>query len=233
METQSPSTVSGVPPIVLLVEDDAETCDLYETALAFAGLWVAKAADAGAALEYAVELRPDSVLMDIAIPSVDDGLELARALRESSRVVETPIVAVTGVDPAKVQADAGLFTTVFYKPVQLDQLVRRVKWLSLKSSVLRERSERAQISGHVAKSTKLRTRSATSQQLLNVKGSNVLTEPAELSAVRACPKCRKPLHFAERRALEGTMFDYYRPCRNGCGLFCYDHSRLKMITLVA
>ena len=120
METQNPNPVSGVPPIVLLVEGDAETRDLYETALEFAGLWVAKVADADAALEYAIDLRPDAVLMDIAIPSVDDGLELARALRENSRIVETPIVAVTGLDPARVEADSGLFATVFYKPVRLD-----------------------------------------------------------------------------------------------------------------
>lgn len=234
METQSPNPVSGVPPIVLLVEDDADTRDLYETALGFAGLWVAQAADADAALEYAMELRPDSVVMDIAIPAVDDGLALARALRDQSRVVETPIIAVTGLDPAKVQTEAGLFTTVFYKPVRLDQLVRRVKWLSLKSAVLRERSNRARsrVPALVAKSNELLNRSATlAGQLIN--GSSPLMEPEALSAVRTCPKCRKPLHFTERRTLEGTIFDYYRPCRNGCGLYCFDHSRGKMITLVA
>jgi hypothetical protein len=52
------------------------------------------------------------------------------------------------------------------------------------------------------------------------------------STVRTCPKCHKTLVFSERRSLEGTTFDYYSPCRNGCGLYCYDPSRRKMVTLV-
>ncbi len=107
METEAPYPSIGVPPIVLLVEDDADTRDLYQTALGFAGLWVAQAADADDALEYAIDLRPDSVLMDIALPAPGDGFGLARALRESTRFSETPIVAVTGLEPGKLGGRRG------------------------------------------------------------------------------------------------------------------------------
>jgi len=227
----------GVPPIVLILEDDADTRALYEAALGFAGLWVAQAAVTDDALEYAIDLRPDTVVMDVALPKVDDGLELARALRESSRLAETPIVAVADVAAAKVLVDTQLFTTIFYKPVKLDQMVRRVKWLSVGSAVLRERSERApaQAPQVVARTTELRDLSPRREQrsstLLGV-SAEASESPAASATVRACPKCRKPLFFSEQRTLDGTTFDYYAPCRSGCGLFCYDHSSRRVITLV-
>ena len=237
MDSQAVTSPAGVPPIVLVVEDDTDTRELYDTALGFAGLWVAQAANMDDALEYAIDLRPDSVLMDVAIPSAGDGFALARALRENSRFGETPIVAVTGLEPGKLNAETGLFTAIFYKPVPLERVVRRVKWLSLKSAVLRERGDRAraQASLVVAKTTEWRDlsprREHRSSTPLGV-SAEASESPAATATVRACPKCRKPLFFSEQRALDGTTFDYYAPCRSGCGLFCYDHSRRRVITLV-
>ena len=237
MDARAVTSPAGVPPIVLLVEDDADTRELYDTALGFAGLWVAQAAGMDDALDYAIDLRPDSVLMDIAIPSAGDGFALARALRENSRFGETPIVAVTGLAPGKLKAQAELFTAIFYKPVPLDRLVRRVKWLSLKSAVLRERGDRvrARVPQLVAKSNELISRShRLGEQHLQHLGAcaDARDTLTAASIVRRCPKCHKPLLFSEQRVLEGITFDYYSPCRSGCGLYCYDHSRRKMITLV-
>ena len=232
MQTQVSDVSAGVPPIVLVVENDADTCELYETALGLAGLWVAKATAADDALDYALELRPDAVVMDVTIPSEDDGLALATALRANSRVDQTPIVAVTGLAPQKIEAHVGLFTAVFFKPVRLERLVRRVKWLSVKAVILHERSERARarVPGLVAQSNELLARSA---RIGNHVQSMLSAPPLEATdIVRTCPRCRNPLRFTERRMLEGTTFDYYRPCKSGCGLYCYDHSRRKMITLV-
>ena len=232
--------MADLPPIVLLVEDDPETQDLYEAAFGSAGLWVATSVDADDALEYALDLGPDSVVMDIAIPAVGDGLGLVRALRENARFAETPIVAVTGLAAARLEVDAELFTTIFYKPVRLDQMVRRVKWLSHRSAVLRDRSEaaRARVPGLLARSNALFSRSIRlGEERRGVVSDRSAAEaaaadPPEVPTVRSCPKCRKALLFSERRPLDGTTFDYYAPCRNGCGLFFYDHSRRKMISLL-
>ena len=238
MDAQLLTSSSGLPPIVLLVEDDADTRDLYETAFGFAGLWVAKAAGADDALEYALDLKPDSVVMDVAIPAVPDGLGLAKALRENPRSVETPIVAITDVDRVRLGTDAQLFTAVFYKPVRLDQMVRQVRWLSQKAALLRERSEqaRSRVPSLIAKSTELINKSAAigerRQRILSALTEDSGDPSITASTVRTCPRCHKTLMFSERRTLDGTTFDYYSPCRNGCGLFCYDHSRRKMITLV-
>jgi len=220
-----------VPPIVLVVEDDPDTRNLYQTAFDTAGLWVAHAADAADGLEYAMDLRPDSVVMDIAIPSIEDGLTLARAFRQNPKTADTPLIAVTGVQPAKLSPYAGLFTKLFFKPVRLDHMVRQVSWLSSRSAVLRERSDRARarVPALLAKSTELLLRSS---RLVERSPDDVAGFTEDASTFRTCPKCQKPLVFSERRSLDGTTFDYYSPCRVGCGLFCYDHSCRNMITLV-
>ena len=234
MDPQVDNTSSSLPPIVLLVEDDPDTRELYDSALRVAGLWVDQTADPADALDHAMDLRPDTVLMDLEIPKLSDGFELARALRENARTAETPLVAVTALDPRAVRAAAPLFTTVFYKPVRLERMVRRVRWLSTRAAVLKERGARVRPGGPAltSKAHELidRTRALERERLeISLDSQGQL---ATASTVRTCPRCRKPLLFAERRMLEGATFDYYSPCRNGCGLFSYDHSRRRMITLV-
>ena len=49
---------------------------------------------------------------------------------------------------------------------------------------------------------------------------------------RLCPACGETLRWTERRQLFGVTFDYFRPCVNGCGLFCYNHAErsLRLLT---
>ena len=56
---------AGVPPIVLLAEDDPDTLERYLRALEAAGMWVATAAGSQEAMLSAVELQPDLVVTDI------------------------------------------------------------------------------------------------------------------------------------------------------------------------
>jgi DNA-binding response OmpR family regulator len=234
MNTQVENPQSSLPPIVLLLEDDADTRELYQTALQFAGLWVAQTADPADALEYAGELRPDTVLMELAIPRLADGVDLARALRANPRTAETPLVAVTNLQPHTVRAAAPLFTTIFYEPIRLEHMVRRVRWLSARAAVLSERSARAQARGPAltSKAHELVDRARELRRQRQEISLELQAQITPVPTVRNCPRCRKPLRFTERRVLEGTTFDYYLPCRNGCGLFCYDHSRRTLITLV-
>jgi DNA-binding response OmpR family regulator len=221
---------STLPPIVLLVEDDPDTRDLYESALDDSGLWVAVSSSPADALQYAAELHPDSIVMDVGLPAAADGFGLAQALRADARLGETPIVAVTGLQREEVAPGADLFTSVFFKPVRLPELVSRVKSLSAKSAVLRARADRlrARVPHLVAKSTILREQS---HRLADQFGAAV-SSTSSPEVVRSCPRCRKPLRFSERRMLAGTTFDYFLACEAGCGLYCYDHSLRKMITLV-
>lgn len=224
-------SVSDLPPIVLVVEDDLDTNEMYEAALGLSGFWVATSANPGDALAIAAELRPDSILMDVGLPTWHDGLDLARAFRQHDRLAETPIVAVTGLQPPPaLHSDMAVFSRVFHKPVDMLRVLRQVRWLCTKTMILRERADRvqAQIPALMSKAAALQQQ-ATS---LKAERKEISAQSPLLDRARSCPYCGRPLRFSEQRHLDGTTFDYYRPCEKGCGLYCWDHSQRKMITLI-
>jgi CheY-like chemotaxis protein len=72
-----------VPPLdpdtirVLVVDDDVDTADSAVLVLKFLGFEAAAVYDGGVALEQARKLRPQAVLLDLAMPHLD-GLHLAQ-----------------------------------------------------------------------------------------------------------------------------------------------------------
>ncbi|MBW4493448.1 MAG: PAS domain S-box protein [Oscillatoria princeps RMCB-10] len=81
---------------VLVVDDDADTCDLVATVLAQYGASVRTASDAGVALQVMEVMKPDLLVSDIGMPG-EDGYSLLRHIRERSaaRGGEIPAVALT------------------------------------------------------------------------------------------------------------------------------------------
>ena len=80
---------------VLVVEDDALVAEMIEGVLEESGyLILAKAHDGKQAVELALQLKPDVILMDLQLP-VMNGLEAAR---EIAKVHPTPIVVLTAYE---------------------------------------------------------------------------------------------------------------------------------------
>src|SRR4029450_9860744 len=71
-------------PLVLVVDDFDDARDLYRTCLEQAGYRTAEARNGAEAVDRAIELRPDVVLLDLAMP-VLDGVEAARRLKADER----------------------------------------------------------------------------------------------------------------------------------------------------
>jgi CheY-like chemotaxis protein len=82
-------------PLVLVVEDYQDAREMYAAYLQYAGFRVAEATNGLEAIEQSVTLRPDIILMDLALPKVD-GWEATRRLKEDERTRDIPIVALTG-----------------------------------------------------------------------------------------------------------------------------------------
>jgi CheY-like chemotaxis protein len=82
-------------PLVLVVEDDLETRRFYSEALRRDGFLVEQAHNGHQALQKALELDPDLILTDIAVPGID-GIELCRCLRANARTHDIPVLAITG-----------------------------------------------------------------------------------------------------------------------------------------
>lgn len=111
-------------PLVLLVEDFADTRWMMRRLLEMSGCRVVEASDGREAIERASEERPDLVLMDLNMP-VLDGFAAALRLREREETRDVPIIAVTAYDTAESRAAARAVGCTDYiaKPVDFDKLL--------------------------------------------------------------------------------------------------------------
>lgn len=115
-------------PLVLLVEDDSDTRDLYATFLRFVGYRVRPASNGAAALEAVGDGCPDIVVTDLAMP-VMDGFDLTRELRAQPATRSVPIIAVTGhgVPATPRRAMEAGCCCLFTKPFPPDALLDAVR----------------------------------------------------------------------------------------------------------
>jgi len=132
-----PVTSRPLPPIVLVVEDDADTRELYQAVLNLEGYWVADAFDTEAALDKAEDLQPDVVITDIGLPGACDGVSFAGRLHARERTADIPVVAITG-RPVRDLEGAG-FIQVLQKPILPETLIASVRAALEASRELRTR----------------------------------------------------------------------------------------------
>jgi CheY-like chemotaxis protein len=111
--------------LILVAEDDADNRVVLRTLLELRGYGVVEAADGHEAVEVARRSRPDLILMDLKMPSLN-GLAATRAIRQQpdARLSRTPIVALSAYDPARHRAVAIAAGCNDYlvKPVDYDHL---------------------------------------------------------------------------------------------------------------
>jgi CheY-like chemotaxis protein len=89
-------STASAPPLVLVVEDDAYTREMYARWLAFSGLRVEEATAAEDAIAKARRLRPDLITTEIQLEGSEKGLQLCAELKKSAETKGIPIIAVTG-----------------------------------------------------------------------------------------------------------------------------------------
>ena len=114
---------------ILTVDDDDNTRDMLQEALAQAGAEVLAAASARDALEKLQRFRPDVLVSDIGMPN-EDGCDLLHQVRvlPRERGGATPAIALTGYARDEDRAatrDAG-YQAVTTKPVNLDELLATI-----------------------------------------------------------------------------------------------------------
>jgi CheY-like chemotaxis protein len=108
---------------VLVVDDNADTADSMAMLIKLVGHEVRTANDGVAALQAALALVPDVVLLDIGLPRMD-GYEVAAQMRQQVALRSTVLVATTGYGQEadrQRSAEAG-FDHHLVKPVDFDKL---------------------------------------------------------------------------------------------------------------
>ena len=93
--TPSRHTVSASSQLVLIVEDDVHTREMYAEWLIFSGFRVVEATNGPDAIEKARELRPDVVTTDIGLKGGMDGCQLTESLKSYADTNKIPVIAVT------------------------------------------------------------------------------------------------------------------------------------------
>ena len=128
--------------MVLLVDDDEDSRYLYSEYLtSTAGYRLSEASDGQQAIELAVEIIPDVIVMDLSLPILD-GRGAMRALRLDARTRAIPIVALTGHADVRASSEPGEgFQAVLLKPCLPETLARAIE------SVLpaRQRGDKSEI----------------------------------------------------------------------------------------
>ena len=81
-------------PLVLLADDAEDVLDAHGEILSEAGYRVVCARDGREAVDKALALRPDVILMDLQMPGID-GWEATRLIRGDLRTHHIPVIAVT------------------------------------------------------------------------------------------------------------------------------------------
>lgn len=114
--------------LVLVVDDFDDARELYCACLEQAGYRTAEARNGVEAVERALEVKPDVVLLDLAMP-VMDGLEAARQLKADDRTRDIHLIALTGYAVARYAeaAKAAGCAQVLVKPVLPADLVIAVE----------------------------------------------------------------------------------------------------------
>lgn len=112
---------------ILVVEDDLDTCELYERALRGAGATVRIASSVDAALALLRASRPDVVLCDLHLPHAD-GYALLKSMLADPALAEIPIISISGGHP-ELERERALeagFTKHLVKPSKLREIVTAV-----------------------------------------------------------------------------------------------------------
>jgi CheY-like chemotaxis protein len=114
---------------ILIAEDHADSREALGALLEAFGFHVLLAGNGLEAVEYARRDRPDLILMDVMMPSLD-GFEATRRIRSFPETRDIPIITLTALDHARETAmDAGA-NDFLAKPINSGLLFSKVRtWL--------------------------------------------------------------------------------------------------------
>src|SRR5690606_13396583 len=122
--TGAPSTArTGPSRHILIVDDNVPSAQTTGWMLELLGHRCTLAHNGATAIDLALELKPDAILLDIGLPDIS-GYDVCRALRAEAQFVDTLIIAQTGWGQQRDRdlAHQAGFSHHLVKPLRLEQL---------------------------------------------------------------------------------------------------------------
>lgn len=113
---------------ILIAEDERDIRDLIEFSLTFAGFEVVTAVDGQDAVEKALAVKPDLIMMDVRMPRMT-GYEACAKMKTMDEIKDIPVVILSAKgQESEIQTglNAGAYEYIL-KPFAPDELIQRVK----------------------------------------------------------------------------------------------------------
>jgi CheY-like chemotaxis protein len=115
---------------ILLAEDHPDSREAMGALLEAFGFHVLLAVNGVEAIEMARRNRPDLILMDVMMPTLD-GLEATRQIRRCPETSKIPIITLTALDQAREKAMEAGADDFLAKPINSRVLFIKVQtWLA-------------------------------------------------------------------------------------------------------
>ncbi len=139
-----------MPETILVVDDDPDIARFVEVNLRSAGYDVAVAGDGEEAIDKAMDLRPDLVLLDVMMPRID-GFEVAQRLRKNPQTANTSIIMLTAkaLSADKVTGLQSGADDYIIKPFDPIELLARVKGTLRRAKEMRNLSPLTGLPGNI------------------------------------------------------------------------------------
>jgi|SRR6516225_3546148 len=125
-------------PIVLIVDDDHDARQIYGMFFRSKGWTAFTAVDGRSGIDKAIELKPDAIVLDLAMARVD-GWTVLKELRDSSWTADIPVVVVSALQEARDEALRTGADAYLTKPCAPD-----VVWTQI-AALLRIRRQRSKL----------------------------------------------------------------------------------------
>ena len=135
--------------LIIIADDDKDVASAVELNLQLAGYRVVVTYDGQEALDKAIELQPDLVILDIVMPKLD-GFQTCQALRDDPRTTNVAIILLTA---RSIASDKVLGLSVgaddyIVKPFESTELSARVQSVLRRSSQMRDLSPLTHLPGN-------------------------------------------------------------------------------------
>jgi two-component system, cell cycle response regulator DivK len=116
------------PPLVLIVDDHVDSCEMYAESLGFMGFQPVTEQTGEDGFARACAIHPDVVVADVRLPGIS-GLELTRRLRHDDRTKDAAIIVLTGrtSDADEQQANDAGCDLFLSKPCLPDDLAVEIR----------------------------------------------------------------------------------------------------------
>jgi two-component system, cell cycle response regulator DivK len=114
---------------ILIAEDNPDSRDALRALLEAYGFHVLEAENGQEAVRRGIEQKPDLILMDIMMPTMD-GLQATRTLRGSPAFRQVPILALTAMAGSRDLAIQAGCDDYLSKPIDIANFMTKIRrWL--------------------------------------------------------------------------------------------------------